>query len=47
MDKMIEFSRHMMMLVAEFLASEPIFYLYGMVIFMFVVKVFLTIIRQK
>jgi len=47
MTPLIEFSRHMLQLLADFLASEPIFYLYGMVIFLFVVKAVMTVIRIK
>ena len=46
MEGMIIFSRHMLQALAEFLASEPIIYLYGMIIFLFVAKVFKMIIGQ-
>jgi hypothetical protein len=47
MQPMIEFTRYMLELLAEFLATEPIFYLYGMVIFLFVVKLTMTVIRKN
>ena len=47
MTEMIEFSREILTLLAQFLESEPIIYLYGMVIFLFIVKIFLMIIRQN
>ena len=43
---MIEFSRHMLTSLAEFLNSEPIIYLYGMVLSLFVVKIFQMIIGR-
>ena len=47
MQAMVEFSRIMLELLAEFLAKEPIFYLYGMVIFLLIVKICMTIIRKN
>jgi hypothetical protein len=44
---MIEFSRVMLELLAEFLSTEPVFYLYGMVIFLFIVKICMTIMRKN
>jgi len=45
MQSMIEFSMYMLQLLTDFLMSEPIFYMYGMFLFMFVVKIFLMIVR--
>jgi hypothetical protein len=47
MQPMIEFTRYMLEMLAEFLATEPIFYLYGLVIFLFIVKIFMTVIRKS
>lgn len=43
MNEMIEFSLAMMNGVADFLAAEPIFYLFGMVCFCFIVKIFMQL----
>ena len=43
MNAMINFSLAMLDGVADFLGSEPIFYLFGMVCFCFVVKAFLML----
>ena len=45
MTPMIEFSREMLRLLAEFLEQEPIIYLYGMIIFLFIVKIVMLIIK--
>jgi hypothetical protein len=47
MQPMIEFTRHMLELIAEFLSKEPVIYLYGMVIFLLIVKIFMTVIRKN
>jgi len=47
MTPMIEFTREILRILAEFLETEPIFYLYGMILFLFIVKVFVMIIRKE
>lgn len=47
MQIMIDFSKEMMAAIADFLNTEPIIYLYGMIIFLFVVKTFLMIIDNR
>ena len=42
MADMIQFSIALLNAVADFLQTEPIFYLFGTVIFLFVVKAFLS-----
>jgi len=44
---MITFSMEILSLVADFLASEPIIYLWGMIIFLFIVKAFMMIVRTS
>jgi hypothetical protein len=46
MTPMIEFTREILTLLAQFLEKEPIFYLYGMVLSLLVVKLFMMIIKQ-
>lgn len=47
MDDMIAFSRQMMLAVAEFLETPPIFYLFSLVCFMFVVKIFQNLMGRR
>lgn len=47
MDSMIAFSAAMLGLLADFLASEPIIYLFGLVCFCFVVKVVKTLLPSS
>lgn len=44
MDKMIDFSAAMLQALAAFLGSEPIIYLFGMVVFCFLCKGIKTLI---
>ena len=44
MEGMIQFNIALLGAVADFLKTEPIFYLFGVVIFLFVVKSFLLIL---
>ena len=46
MADMILFSRTVLSEIAVFLGSEPIIYLYGMILSLFVVKIFLMIVRN-
>jgi len=43
MRDMIDFSLAMMEGLADFLGSEPIFYLFGLVCFCFIVKIFMML----
>lgn len=43
MNEMIDFSMAMLDGLADFLGTEPIFYLFGLVCFCFVVKAFLML----
>ena len=47
MQPMIEFTREILKLIAEFLEAEPIIYLYGMIIFLFVVKIFMMFVPKS
>lgn len=44
MSAMQDFTLFMLQAVADFLASEPVFYLFGVVIFCFICKVIKTFI---
>jgi len=43
MNQMIDFSLAMLDGLAGFLAAEPIFYLFGLVCFCFIVKIFMQL----
>ena len=47
MENMIVFSTAIMSILADFLASEPIFYLFGLVCLCMVVKVFQILFTTK
>lgn len=47
MQDMIDFSTAMLTALADFLKSEPIIYLFGMILFTFVVKIFMILCGRR
>ena len=47
MQYMIDFSTAMLTALADFLKSEPIIYLFGMILFTFVVKIFMILCGRR
>lgn len=47
MTPMIDFSVAMLTALSDFLLSEPVFYLFGLVCFLFIVKAFKILVSKK
>ena len=47
MQDMIDFSTAMLTALPDFLKSEPIIYLFGMILFTFVVKIFMILCGRR
>lgn len=47
MQDMIDFSTAMLTALADFLKSEPIIYLFGMILFTFIVKIFMILCGRR
>ena len=47
MQDMIDFSTAMLTALADFLKSEPISYLFGMILFKFIVKIFMILCGRR
>ena len=47
MQDMSDFSTAMLTALADFLKSEPIIYLFGMILFTFIVKIFMILCGRR